>query len=258
MDTYSGFASVYDEFMDSVPYEEWCEYIVKLLNQYGCGGGLLLELGCGTGTVTELLARKGYDMIGVDGSGDMLAEAIQKREKSGLDILYLQQDMREFELYGTVAGAVCVFDSINYMLKEEELVSVFRLVNNYLDPGGIFLFDFTTAHAYREAASQAVAVDNREDRYFLWEDVFDEETQINEHEITVFLEGEDGRYGRLEETHYQRAYTLEQMKAALLKAGMEFVAAYEAFTEEVPGPFTDRIYVAARERGKSGQGRMEE
>ncbi len=70
-------------------------------------------------------------------------------------------------------------------------------MNNYLDPGGIFLFDFTTAHAYREAASQAVAVDNREDRYFLWEDVFDEETQINEHEITVFLEGEDGRYGRL-------------------------------------------------------------
>ena len=106
MDAYSGFAAVYDAFMDNVPYEEWAEYLTGLLADYGVTDGLVLELGCGTGSLTELLARRGFDMIGVDVSEEMLQAAMEKRAESGLDILYLLQDMREFELYGTVA-AVC-------------------------------------------------------------------------------------------------------------------------------------------------------
>ena len=138
-DSYTGFAEVYDELMDNVPYEEWAAFVVSVLKEYGVGGvvpedtgelaknlaterNTVLDLGCGTGTLTELLARAGFDMIGVDNSEEMLEIAIQKRERSGSDILYLLQDMREFELYGTV-GAVCsVCDSLNYILEDEDMV----------------------------------------------------------------------------------------------------------------------------------------
>lgn len=115
MDAYTSFAAVYDMFMDNIPYEEWCEYLTSLLQENGVLDGLLLDLGCGTGSLTELLAKKGYDMIGVDISGDMLQLAMEKRERSGADILYLLQDMREFELFGTVRAVVSICDSMNYI-----------------------------------------------------------------------------------------------------------------------------------------------
>ena len=146
MEAYTSFASVYDTFMDNIPYEEWAEYITKLLKEYKIADGLVLDLGCGTGSMTELLAKAGYDMIGIDNAEEMLEIAMEKRAVSGHDILYLLQDMREFELYGTVRAIVSVCDSINYILEEEELLEVFRLVNNYLDPKGMFVFDFNTTY----------------------------------------------------------------------------------------------------------------
>ena len=134
MDAYTSFAEVYDMFMDNIPYEDWCGYLTSLLKEYGINDGLVLDLGCGTGTLTELLAKEGYDMIGVDVSEDMLQEAIEKRAESGLPILYLLQDMREFELYGTVRAVVSICDSLNYILDYDDLAHVFSLVNNYLDP----------------------------------------------------------------------------------------------------------------------------
>ena len=119
----------------------WSKYLIQLLKEYQVEDGLVLDLGCGTGNMTELLAKEGYDMIGVDNSEDMLEIASEKREKSGLNILYLLQDMREFELYGTVKAVVSICDSINYILEEDDLREVFSLVNNYLDPKGMFIFD---------------------------------------------------------------------------------------------------------------------
>ena len=129
MEAYTSFASVYDTFMDNIPYEEWSAYVRELLVKYGVTEGLVLELGCGTGTMTELLASAGYDMIGIDNAEEMLEVALEKKLSSGHDILYLLQDMREFELYGTVKAVVSVCDSMNYIMEEEELLEVFRLVN---------------------------------------------------------------------------------------------------------------------------------
>ena len=139
MESYTGFAEFYDLFMDNIPYEEWSSYLISLLKEYGVNDGIILDIGCGTGTVTEYLAQAGYDMIGIDNSEDMLTEAMNKRYDSGLDILYLCQDMREMDLYGTVAAAVSICDSMNYIIEYDDLVNVFKLVNNYLDPNGIFL-----------------------------------------------------------------------------------------------------------------------
>jgi len=116
MEAYTDFALVYDTLMDNTPYEVWCERVVSILKESRIKNDIVLDLGCGTGTLTELLAKKGYDMIGVDLSYEMLARAMEKREQSGLPILYLQQDMREFELYGTVKAVVSVCDSLNYLL----------------------------------------------------------------------------------------------------------------------------------------------
>ncbi len=250
MEAYTGFAEVYDQFMNNVPYERWAEYLRGLFLEYGVRNGLMLELGCGTGTMTEQMAEYGYDMIGVDSSEDMLAEAQEKRMESGHEILYLQQDMREFELYGTVAGVFSVCDSLNYLLEKEDLVTVFRLVNNYLDPKGIFIFDFNTAAEYRNPLRKAPIIETDEDDTMIWENFFDEESGINEHRVLFFLKGEDDRYDKVEEYHEQMAYSLADMKEALAEAGMEFVAAYAAETRTAPTETTPRIYVIARENGK--------
>ena len=147
---YGSFAYVYDIFMDNVEYEKWAEYLIGRLREYGIEDGIVLELGCGTGVMTELLAESGYDMIGVDNSEEMLGEAMEKRAESGYEILYLEQDMREFELYGTVRAVVSVCDCMNYITEEDDLLTVFKLVNNYLDPDGIFIFDMNTPYKYRE------------------------------------------------------------------------------------------------------------
>ena len=250
MDAYTSFARVYDTFMDNIPYEEWAVYLTGLLNEYGVNDGLVLDLGCGTGNMTELLAKEGYDMIGVDNAEEMLEIAMEKREKSGHDILYLLQDMREFELYGTVRAVVSVCDSVNYIDEEEDLTEVFRLVNNYLDPGGVFIFDFNTLYKYREILGDRTIAENREDCSFSWDNYYYEEERINEYELSIFIREKENLFRRYEETHFQRGYTLDEMIRMIKDSGLEFVTAYDAFTREAPKEDSERIYVIAREKGK--------
>ena len=188
MEAYTSFAVVYDTFMDNVPYEEWGEYLHGLLLEYGVEDGLVLDLGCGTGTMTEILASKGYDMTGVDFSEEMLDIAMQKRTKSGHDILYLMQDMREFELYGTVRAIVSICDSMNYLTEDGDLEQVFRLANNYLDPGGLFIFDMNTEYKYREMLGDQTIAEERENCSFIWDNYYYEEEKINEYQLSLFVE----------------------------------------------------------------------
>ena len=214
MEAYTGFAEVYDVFQDNVPYEEWCSYVTGLLKEYQVMDGLVLDLGCGTGSLTGLMARSGYDMIGIDNSGEMLQIAMNKRNASGLDILYLLQDMRGFELYGTVKAVISICDSMNYIMEYQELVEVFRLVNNYLDPKGVFIFDLNTEYKYRELLADNTFAEDREESSFIWNNFYDEEDKVNEYDLTLFVkEGE--LYRKFEETHFQRAYGLDQIQSVM-------------------------------------------
>lgn len=251
MEAYTSFAAVYDMFMDNIPYEEWAAYLISLLKEYGIDDGLVLDLGCGTGSLTEILAREGYDMTGIDISPDMLQIAMEKRAESGHDILYLLQDMREFELYGTVRAIVSICDSMNYLLEPGDLVQTLRLVNNYLDPKGLFIFDLNTEYKYREILGESTIAEDREESSFIWDNSYDEEERINEYSLSLFIREKENLYRKYQETHYQRAYTLGEVKDAIRQAGMEFVAAYDAFTRNAPREDSERIYVIARERGKS-------
>ena len=251
MDAYTSFASVYDTFMDNIPYEEWADYLIGLLKEYGIADGLVADLGCGTGNMTELLADAGYDMIGIDNAEEMLEIAMEKRAESGHDILYLSQDMREFELYGTVKAIVSICDSVNYITDEEDLLEVFRLVNNYLDPKGIFIFDFNTVYKYRELMGNQTIAEDREDCSFIWDNYYYEDEKINEYELSLFIrEGESELYRKYQETHFQKAYELETMKALIEESGLEYITAYDAFTKNEPTKQSERIYVIAREKGK--------
>lgn len=187
MEAYTSFAYVYDTFMDNVPYGEWARHIREKLCEHGVTDGIVLDLGCGTGTMTERLAGYGYDMIGVDNSEEMLELAMEKKTESGYDILYLLQDMRGFELYGTVRVVVSVCDSVNYITEPDELEEVFRLVNNYLDPKGIFLFDFNTVHKYRDVIGDSTIAEDRGVCSFIWDNRYYEKEQINEYDLTLFI-----------------------------------------------------------------------
>lgn len=187
MEAYTSFAYVYDTFMDNVPYGEWARHIREKLCEHGVTDGIVLDLGCGTGTMTERLAGYGYDMIGVDNSEEMLELAMEKKTESGYDILYLLQDMRGFELYGTVRAVVSVCDSVNYITEPDELEEVFRLVNNYLDPKGIFLFDFNTVHKYRDVIGDSTIAEDRGVCSFIWDNRYYVKEQINEYDLTLFI-----------------------------------------------------------------------
>ena len=253
MEAYSKFAQVYDLFMDNIDYEGWADYVTDRLKEYGITDGLVLELGCGTGTMTGLLADRGYDMIGVDNSEEMLAEAMEKRVESGQDILYLLQDMQEFELYGTVKAVVSVCDSVNYITEKAELEEVFRLVNNYLDPQGIFIFDFNTEYKYREILGNQVIAEDREECSFIWENYYDEESMINEYDLTLFVKEPSGLYRKEEENHFQRAYSLGTIRELVKRSGLNLLHIYDAFTHEPARKDSERVYVICQRPEKTAE-----
>ncbi|MCR5278738.1 MAG: class I SAM-dependent methyltransferase [Lachnospiraceae bacterium] len=250
MDAYTGFASVYDDFMEDVPYDKWRDLIVRTLKEKGIEDGLVCELGAGTGEMTARLRDAGYDMIGVDNSEEMLGIARSKEGDSN-EILYLCQDMREFELYGTVRAVVSVCDSVNYITEYEDLVRVFKLVNNYLDPGGLFLFDFNTRHKYRDVIGDTTIAEDRDNASFVWENTYYPDEDINEYNITFFVKEEGSElFRRFKETHFQRGYTLSDIKKALKEAGLVFVSALDSETEDKADSASERIFVIAKEKGK--------
>lgn len=251
-EAYSNFAAVYDALMDNIPYDAWADYLHSLLVEYDIASGILAELGCGTGNITERMADFGYDMIGIDNSPAMLDIANEKREQNHSSSLYLCQDMREFELYGTVAAIVSLCDSVNYITEPEELTHVFSLVNNYLDPDGLFIFDFHTEHYYRDVVAEATIAEDRDDISFIWDNYYDEEQKINEYELTLFVQSQEDPelYRKYQEVHYQRAYTLERIRNLIEKAGLRYVTAYDAYTKDAPLYTSERICVVAQECGK--------
>ncbi len=186
-------------------------------------------------------------MIGVDNAQEMLQIAMDKRDRSGLDILYLLQDMREFELYGAVGAVISVCDSINYLLEEEDILQTFRLVQNYLYPGGVFIFDFNTVYKYANIIGDATIAENREDCSFIWENYYHEEEEINEYDLTIFVRnrGEE-LFQRFQETHYQRGYQLEQMRRLVEDAGLRVLETLDADTHDGVTPESERIYIVAK------------
>lgn len=249
---YESFADVYDVMMQDVPYVDWVDYLITLMSKFKCNPEMMLDLGCGTGTMTQLFAKKGYEMIGLDLSSDMLIRAKEKAREEDLDILYLCQDMTSFELFGTVGCIVSLCDSLNYILTEEELLKVFELANNYLEPSGLFIFDLNTEYKFREIMSDQTFAESFDHCAYIWDNYYFEEEGINEYLLTLFVE-KNGVYERSQETHHEKVYSIETIKRLIHASGLKLEAIYHDNTFEAPQKTSERLYFVAREQQKKEQ-----
>lgn len=251
---YKGFAGMYDALMTDAPYDIWAIYINGYLDELfnrekrvRREKKIVLDLACGTGNITLRLAEMGWDMIGVDASEDMLAEASRKACEQNVDILFLAQDMRELNLYGTVDAAVSVCDGMNYILDEDDLLHVFKNVRLFLNSGGVFIFDMNTEYkfitllnnySFEGFGEGGVAYD--------WENFYDPDTKINEYRMTFFSLDENGeKINPFTELHRQRAYTHESILRMLFEAGFASVAIRDGYSNEPIKPNSARVVFIA-------------
>lgn len=247
MEAYSEFANVYDIFMEDIPYSEWFAFIKEQIKSLGKEAQSVCELGCGTGQMTMLFAKEGCQVIGIDYSPEMLMVAQDHAFTQEEDILYLMQDMSEFEIGQEVDLVYSCCDSINYLLEDEQVMSTFRGVTKALKSEGLFIFDLNTEFKYKETLGNKTFADQTEKAAYIWENFYDEEEKINEYQVQFFIEGEDGRYDRTEECHYQKAYSIEQIEKWLQEAGLKLVACYDNYSEKSVSTATERVtYIAQK------------
>ena len=248
-DGYSAIAGVYDRLNKDIDYGAWADMIENCFSRFGATRPeIILDLACGTGRMTRELAKRGYDMIGVDGSSDMLGEAYMEGTEG---ILYLLQDMREFELYGTVGATLCCLDSFNYLLEPKDLAKTFSLVHNYSDPDALFIFDMNTPYKFENTYSNNAYVleDETEDGraiYCGWQNFYDCETKICDFYLSVFEEDEDGSYYRSDEQQKERCYGKEEIEKALGDTGFELLEVYGGYDMSEPDEKCERWYFVAR------------
>ena len=240
--SYGNFAFVYDALTDDVEYEKRCDYLETLFSKHlSVRPELVADLGCGTGTVCTILSDRGYDMIGIDSSEMMLGEAFRK--KGDRKILYINQDMTSFELYGTVDVFLSMLDSMNYITSPDELKSVFDLVKNYLNPGGVFIFDVNTPYKYEQILSDNTFTYDDNGIFYVWENSFDGE--YCDFLINFFVEN-DGSYTRFTEEHSQRCHTFRELADIIEKSGLSLEAVYDDMTLEDPRRDSQRIFLVVK------------
>ena len=249
---YGDFAYYYDLLTENVDYENRCEYICNLLAENGIGKGILLDLACGTGTMSLLLSDKGYDVIGVDASEDMLSVAQEKKMESGKDIMFLCQRMEELDLFGTINGAVCTLDSINHITDEETVKKVFSKVSLFMEDKGIFLFDVNTPYKHREVLSDNTFIYDMDDVYCVWQNSTDKETLLTEVSLDIFekdTEEEEDVYYRYSEEFSEKGYELSEIEKWLTEYKFEVLGVYEELTKNEISEKTQRAVFVARKHG---------
>ena len=228
MESYRDFARVYDEFMDQTPYDEWLLNILNIFKEYKIDkDAQVLDLGCGTGKMARKLAREGYQVTAVDNSMDMLEIAASEEDDH---ILYVLQDMVSLELPQQVDAAVSICDCMNYILEEEDLKEAFRRVREFLKEDGVFVFDMNSHYKYKEILACNTFAEDREDASFIWDNFYDEEERINEYQLSLFIQNEQGTYNKYEELHLQKAYEQEEVVSFLYEAGFSSVCVLDVET----------------------------
>ena len=247
---YDLLAPIYDAVNGDVDYSAWADFIENIVNKDGgdLRPELVLDLGCGTGSMTLELARRGYDMTGIDYSVEMLDIARARAEDEGLSdkMLWLCQDMREFELYGTVDLAVSCLDTVNHLTSVQDLSKFLALVHNYLVPNGLFIFDVNGKYKFENIYGNQSYVMECDDSFCVWQNFYNCKNHLCDFYITLFSQNPDGSYERYDEEQRERMYTVRSLKKQLLGNGFEFLGAYSDFEFSEGNDDSERIYVVAR------------
>ena len=249
MSAYGALASVYDRLTGDVNYERRADYIEKLFRGSRIPVHTVLDLACGTGTMTNIFTERGYEMIAVDGSADMLSEAREKAaDLKGEPPVFLNQSMPRLDLYGTVDAAICCLDSINYLTNPREVQRTLQRLHLFIEPGGILVFDINSADKLRSLDGQ-VFLDETEDIYCVWRTEFEKRSRICTYWMDIFTRMEDDAWERDFEEHRQRAYEVEELRSWLLEAGFTHIRTYGDCRMSAPRENEQRIYFTAI-RGK--------
>ncbi len=249
---YGDFAYYYDLLTGNVDYESRADYISSLLADNGVGKGILLDLACGTGTMSLLLSKKGYDVIGVDASEEMLSQAQEKKMEEGADIIFLCQKMEELDLFGTINAAVSTLDSINHVTDEETVREIFRRVSLFMEDGGIFLFDVNTPYKHKSVLGDNTFVYDMDEVYCVWQNSTDENllTRVS---LDIFERDiecdEDEVYYRYNEEFCEKGYCLGKLREYLEENKFEVLAVYEEMTKNPVGDKTERAVFIAKKHG---------
>ncbi len=239
-------APYYDELMHNVPYDFWVRYLLQLIDRYRLQVRSILDLACGTGNVAMRLAKLGYEVWGVDISAPMIAEAQRKAQAEGLDIRYAVQDAAQLQIERRFDLVISLFDSLNYILSPERLQEAFRRVYAHLEPGGAFIFDVNTEYALREGLFDQDNLSSRRRLLYRWKSRYDEETRLCTVEMEFWLRDEKGEIAQhFTEVHRQRAYSLDELRLMLLRAGFDYSRAFHAYTLRPPNATTDRAFFVA-------------
>lgn len=246
MSAYEAFASVYDLFMEQVEYDQWLDHIHAVWDKLGAKPKTIIDLGCGTGSILLPLAKEGLDVIGVDISPEMLAEADHKAMEEGLSLRFACQDMTALELGEKADCILSLCDCMNYLTEDGQLEDAFQSIAKHMKKESLFLFDMNTEYKFREVLGQNVFGSAEEGAAYIWENDYDKEEKINEYYVSFFIEQENGLYERVEEYHYERAYSMEEIENGLQAAGMELVEVYDGYSFDAPNAESERLLFAAR------------
>lgn len=244
--SYSYFASVYDLLTENVEYSRRADYICSLLSENGINGGLLLDVACGTGSLSLELAKRGFDVTGVDISREMLSKAQNKMYESGESVLFLCQDMRKLDLYGTVDCAVCTLDSLNHLTSREDLLQAFKSVSMFLNDGGIFIFDMNTPYKHKEVLADNSFVYELNGLFCVWRNTLSDDGVSVEINLDFFEKTDGANYRRFCESFCERAYDTKTVIELLDKAQLSLVSQYAELSFDAPDEKTQRIVFTAR------------
>lgn len=235
-------APYYDQLVRFIDYSGWVRYLGEIFRRYGRRPRSILDLACGTGNITIPLAQKGFKMVGLDRSKEMLDQLESKAAARGIELVCA--DMREFRLSRPVDACICLFDSLNYLLEIEDIERCFSSVRSSLEPGGLFVFDMNTIYSLANYWDDQVSIREFGDVYSIWQNRYDPARHISTLYLTLFVRQGDG-YKRVDEIHKERGYELSEIEAALSRAGFEKSSMYQHLTFDPPTPSTPRVMVVA-------------
>lgn len=240
---YSGFAAAYDQMMHDVDRDRWISYLDSFLRE--AEAKEILECACGTGVNTIRLHRLGYRVIASDASAEMLSEAENNAVAAGAkDIRFVCQDMRKLCVHKPVDAIVCVCDGVNYLTSAKDVRSFFIRAHESLKPGGLLLFDVSSAYKFRHILGTNVFTEETDAYAYIWKNNYDPKTKLCEMSLTGFVKSGE-QYDRFTETHLQRAHSEGDLVRALSQAGFSEIRTFDAFTREPVKTDSSRIQFAA-------------
>lgn len=242
---YKGFAYVYDKLMGDVDYKAWVNYVEQIINNNTNKVNKILELACGTGNITIPLAKKGYNIVGVDISEDMLMIAKNKSMENNLNIFFIHQNMVDLELDKKFDCVLIMCDGVNYITDKDDLLKLFKKVYNILEDKGMFIFDISSAYKIKNILGNNTFGEDLDDVCYLWQNYFDEESQILEMDLTIFIK-EGKCYRKEEEFHTQRAYDVGEVIKLLNKINFKCIKTYDEFNFDSHKDDSERIFFVAK------------